>query len=80
VEEWDESAALEAKDGADLGGVDAVVGTIGKEAAFCLNAEITVEVAGDAGDRSRIDGHVGDVAEGAVAGVEVSIAGVEVKA
>ena len=80
VGERSEATALEAEDGASLRGEDAVVGGLGEEAALSLDAEVLVEVAGDADDGSGIDWLVLVVVDVAVDGAEIAVAAEEVEA
>ncbi len=80
VAEGNEAILLIAEDGAGLCGVDAIVGTVGKEAAFSLDADVAVEVTGHAGDCAGVDGLVLDVADIAVDGMEIAVASVEIEA
>ena len=69
-----------ADDGTALGGEDAVVGAVGEEAALSLQAEVAIEIAGDADDGAGIDGLVLIVVDVAVDRVKVAVAAIEVEA
>ena len=73
--EGDETSELPAKYGADLRGVDAVFGPVGKDGAFDLEAEVASEVDAGAGVDPGIDGLIGDVVDVCVDRVKVAVAG-----
>jgi hypothetical protein len=79
VGEGNPAVLLIAEDGARLCRVDTVVGSVGKEAAFGLDADVAVEVRGGAYDCAGVDGLVLHVADVAVDGMEITVASVEIE-
>src|ERR1700679_2683011 len=79
VDKGNQARSLIAKNGARLGGAHAADRT-GEDAAFSLDSEVAIEVRCGAEDRARVDGLIRKGADGCVTGIEVSVAGVEIKA
>ena len=80
VDERNPTFHLIASDGTALSGVDAVVGATGMQATFSLNAEIAIEVSGDAEQGALGKGLVRVAGDGGVYGMKVTVAGEEIYA
>jgi hypothetical protein len=77
--EGDKATLLITKDGACLCGVVAIIGTVGEETAFCLDAKVTIEVGRGAGDCAGVDRLIDKGADFAVERMEVGVAAVEIE-
>jgi hypothetical protein len=80
MDERGEAIFLVAENGASLCGVDAVIGAVGEEAAFRLEAEIAVEVCSSTGNSAGIDRAIDEGSDAAVVRIEVAVTAVEVEA